>query len=98
MNRTHKVGLVFAVVLGGWHAVWALLVMLGVAQKLVDTLLWAHMINIDYVVGPFDVSAALTLILVTALMGYAFGYVASLAWKKIHGQEELVSSLCRCRG
>lgn len=85
MHKTHKVGLVFAAVIGGWHVVWAGLVFLGVGQKLVDTLLWAHMIDMEYVVGPFDVSAALTLVFVTAIIGYCFGYAASIAWKKIHG-------------
>lgn len=85
MNRTHKVGLVFGAVLGGWHALWAVLVMLGVAQQMMDFLMWAHMIHLDYVVGPFDLSAATTLVVVTAVIGYGFGYAASIAWRKIHG-------------
>lgn len=82
--NTHKVGLVFAVFLGGFHAVWSLLVLLGAGQALINFVLWAHMIHMPYQVGPFDTMAALTLIAFTSALGYVMGLVAALAWKKIH--------------
>lgn len=80
----NKVGLVFSAIIGGWHVVWSLLVFLNLGQPLVDFVLWAHMISLPYVVGPFDLTASLTLIIFTAVFGYGIGCVTAMVWKKIH--------------
>lgn len=80
LNR-HRTGLVVGVFLGGWHVIWSALVWVGWGQPLIDFILWAHMIRVPYVVGPFDGAAAATLIAVTALAGYAIGIVLALIWK-----------------
>ena len=79
-----KVGLVGAVVFGGWHTVWSLLVILGWAQILVDFSLWAHMVHMTVVIGPFDVWAAGTVISVASIIGYCLGYILATVWNKIH--------------
>ncbi len=84
MNNPNKVGLVFAILLGGFHLVWSILVATGVGQALYDFILWAHMIHLAITIGPFDLKAAITLIVVTALFGYVTGYVASLVWNRMH--------------
>lgn len=84
MTNPNKVGLVFGVVLGGWHLVWSILVLLGVAQWLYDFILWAHMIHLPITVGPFEGTAALTLVVVTAIVGYIFGYIGALVWNRFH--------------
>ncbi len=83
-TNTNKVGLVFAALFGGVHAVWSILVFLGWGQALVDFILWAHMIQVSYIVGPFDVIASATLIVVTAAIGYVVGSIASVVWNKVH--------------
>lgn len=85
MGNSHKVGLVLGALLGGWHAVWSLLVLSGFAQTIYDFVLWAHMIHLPIIIGPFDIAAALTLVVVTAVSGYVIGYTASLVWNRIHG-------------
>lgn len=70
--------------IGGWHGLWALLVLLGWAQPLMDFVFWAHMINPVYVVKAFDPKAAATLVVITFIMGYAFGFVGALLWNKLH--------------
>ncbi|MDP3725602.1 MAG: hypothetical protein Q8R36_00215 [bacterium] len=82
-NR-NKVGLVFAALFGGVHVLWSILVFLGWAQPLVNFILWAHMIQVLYVVGPFDALASATLIVVTAFVGYVVGSVVSVIWNKVH--------------
>lgn len=82
--NTNKVGLVFAALIGGWHVVWSLLVFLGWGQPLVDFVLWAHMISIPYIVGPFNITASVTLVVLTAVFGYVIGCAAALVWKKVH--------------
>lgn len=84
MVNAHKVGLVFGVLLGGWHAVWALLVLTGVAQMMYDFVLWAHMIHLPITIGPFDIVAALTLVVFTGVCGYAMGYVGAWVWNRFH--------------
>lgn len=79
----NKTGLVWAAILGGWHVVWALLVLLGFAQMVYDFILWAHMIHLPITIGPFDIGAALTLITVTAVFGYVIGYTAAWVWNRL---------------
>ncbi len=90
MNITNpnKVGLVFGAILGGWHFVWALLVFLGFAQTIYDFILWAHMIHLPLTVGPFDLSAAIVLILLTTAVGYIFGYLGACVWNRVHRFQE----------
>ena len=84
MSNPNKVGLVFAILLGGSHLVWSMLVATGLGQILYDFILWAHMIHVAARVGPFDLNASITLIVVTAILGYVIGYIASLVWNRMH--------------
>jgi hypothetical protein len=84
MANPNKVGLVFAAVIGGWHLIWASLVLLGWAQPIIDFIFWAHMIQPVYVIKPFNSAAAVTLIIVTAAIGYVFGFIGAAIWNKLH--------------
>jgi len=84
MANPNKVGLVFAAVIGGWHLCWALLVLLGWAQRIIDFIFWAHMIQPVYVIKAFDPVAAVTLIVITGVTGYVFGYVGAVVWNRLH--------------
>lgn len=83
-HNPHKVALVFAAVLGGSHLAWSVLVVLGWGQPLINFVLWAHMIQVPYVVGPFDLTASATLIVFTAVVGYVGGYLFGLVWNRVH--------------
>ena len=91
MANKKTVGLVFGAVLGGWHLVWSLLVLSGVAQGLYDFIMWAHMIHLPIVVGPFDATAAITLIIVTSVVGYVFGYTGAWVWNKVHARQGVMN-------
>lgn len=84
MINTNKTGLVFGALLGGWHLVWSLLVLSGLAQAIYDFILWAHMIHLNITIGPFDLAASITLIAITTLFGYLIGVVSAMVWNKIH--------------
>jgi hypothetical protein len=84
MINPNKVGLVFGALIGGWHVFWAILVLLGWAQPILDFIFWAHMIRPVYVIKPFDLSAAVALILITAASGYVFGFVGAVIWNRLH--------------
>jgi hypothetical protein len=79
-----KVGLFLGTMLGGLHLLWSILVLTGVAQAIYDFVLWAHMIHLNIVIGPFVATAALTLIVVTSVVGYILGYLGALVWNKVH--------------
>lgn len=84
MTQPNKVGLVFAALLGGWHFMWALLVLTKTAQPLLNFAFWAHMIQPIYVIKPFDPVAAVTLLIMTSMIGYVSGYLGSIIWNKVH--------------
>jgi hypothetical protein len=42
------------------------------------------MIHLVIKVGPFDLTASITLIVVTAIFGYVIGYIGSLVWNSMH--------------
>lgn len=82
--NSKKVGLTVGTLLCGWHAVWSLLVLLGLAQPILNFILWAHMIHVDYVVGPFDATACISLLVLTFAVGYVAGYSGTIVWNKYH--------------
>ena len=84
LTQPNKVGLVFAALIGGWHILWVLLVLTKIAQPFFNFIFWAHMIAPIYVIKPFDPVAAITLLVVTSVSGYVFGYIGSIIWNKIH--------------
>ncbi len=86
MNKLNprSAGLAVGAFTGGCHLVWSILVALGWAQALVNFVLWAHMVNMSYVVGPFDLTAAATLIILTTIVGYVAGNVFARIWNRVH--------------
>ena len=84
MANPHKVGLVIAALIASWHVTWSLLVLLGWAQPILDFVFWAHMIKPVYFVKPFDPMAAVVLIVITAVIGYIFGFVGAIIWNRLH--------------
>ena len=80
----NKAGLIMAVLLGGWHFLWALLVATGLAQPLIDFIFWIHFIQRVFVIESFDVVRALLLIAVTGAIGYAIGFIFAILWNRLH--------------
>jgi hypothetical protein len=80
----NKVGASLGLFLGTWHLLWSLLVAVGWGQPLIDFVLWAHMIHLPYVVGPFELARAAVLILLTTLAGYSLGWLFATFWNIWH--------------
>jgi len=78
-----KAGVTFAVLIGGWHLCWAVLVALGWAQPLIDFIFWMHFIKPVYVVGPFDLGTAAILVAMTGVAGFVMAVVFSLIWNRL---------------
>lgn len=81
---TCKTSLTFAVLLGGFHLVWSVLVALGWAQAILDFVFWAHMITPPFTIEAFNMTAALTLIILTSVIGAVFGYLLAVVWNRMH--------------
>ena len=76
--------MVVGLFISGWHVVWSLLVLLSIAQPLLDFVFWMHMIANPYHVTGFTVTQSLTLIVITFIFGYFGGWVFAWLWNKMH--------------
>jgi len=81
INRT---GIAVAGFLAGFHFFWAFLVASGWAQPVMDFIMRLHMIKPFYVIAPFDVTLAASLIAFTAASGYAIGIFYAWIWNRLH--------------
>jgi len=78
----HKTGLTFGFLISSLHVFWSILVVLGVAQGFVNFVFSIHMFQMPVTVLPFDLVKALTLIIVTFIVGYIFGWLMAYFWNK----------------
>lgn len=84
MIHARKTGLALANLVCGIHVIWILLVLVGWAQPLINFIHWAHMLVPDVQVAPFSLTAAITLIVVTWLVGYIVGMAFATSWNRLH--------------
>jgi hypothetical protein len=82
MNK-NKAGLVFGSFLAFMHLVWSVLVATGLAQAYLNFIFNLHMIANPFQVQAFSLGRAAGLIIVTFLIGYAFGCVFAWFWNKM---------------
>ena len=80
----HKSGLSFGALIGSFHLVWALLVLLGLAQPFIDFIFTLHMLRPVIVVDSFSAILALSLVFVTGIIGYLMGYFFAIVWNRLH--------------
>lgn len=80
--QPHSVGFALGILIGLWHALWVVLVWAGAAQPAIDYIFRLHMITPPYKIAAFDPGLALALILVTAIIGYLFGWIGAVIWNR----------------
>ena len=68
------------------HALWAFMVMAGMAQPYLDFVIGLHFLNNPFVVRDFVLGTAITLVAVTFVVGYLFGWVFAWVWNRVHGK------------
>ncbi len=83
-----KTGLAVGAAVGGWHALWALLVMLGMGQSFLDYILKLHFVDLPLRVARFDWATAGALVGVTALLGFIAGALFALAWNGLNSHNK----------
>lgn len=82
--KENSIALIFGVFLGLWHAFWSLLVLLGLAQGILDFVYGIHFLNNPFTVSSFNLGTALTLIVFTSVIGYVAGWVFAIIWNRAH--------------
>ena len=78
-----KTSLVLGLFMAVVHAVWAVLVALGVAQGLMDWIFKMHMIESPYVISDFGFGTAIGLFIITFVVGYVFGWIFAALWNSL---------------
>ena len=82
-----RAGVAVAALFGLWHLFWAVCVVLGIAQWLINFVFWLHFLHSPFTVAAFSWSTALLLILVTGTVGFLFGFVFAVLWNWLHRTE-----------
>ena len=78
----NKTGLTFGFLISFMHLVWSIMVATGVAQSYWNFIMDLHMLNIPVTVMPFSFIKALSLIVITFIAGYIFGWLMAFFWNK----------------
>ncbi len=80
----NKTGLLFAIMIGGVHLLWSILVLTGLAQSLVNFIFRLHMINPFITVADFNLGLSISLVFLTAIIGYIVGNIFATVWNYLH--------------
>lgn len=84
MFDKNKTGIAFGALAALWHLLWSVFVALGFAQPWTDFVFSIHFLNNPFTVSAFSLVTALTLIIVTGILGYIFGWVFAYVWNWSH--------------
>lgn len=78
----NSTGLAMGALFGGVHLLWALFVVSGLAQPVMDFVFWLHFIRSGWQIDNFELARAAGLIVLTSAIGYAVGAVFALVWNR----------------
>lgn len=73
-------GLAVGTVVGLWHFIWVVLVGMGWAKSVMDFVLGLHFISLQYSLAPYAITTAGALVILTFVLGFAFGAFFALVW------------------
>ena len=78
----HSLGMALGVFMAVFHALWSVMILIGVAQWFMDFIFKLHMIAPPYTISSFSFGSAIALIVVTGVIGYIMGWVLGWAWNR----------------
>jgi K+-sensing histidine kinase KdpD len=82
-----RAGVVLGSLTGLSHLIWSLLVAFGVAQWAINWIFRLHFIQPPYTVTAFNFGTAVTLIVVTSVIGFVIGWLFAAIWNRLHSHE-----------
>jgi hypothetical protein len=82
-----KAGVVVGSLIGLWHLIWTVLVAVGLAQLVIDWIFRLHFIQPPYTITAFNLGTAVTLIVVTSVIGFVMGWLFAAIWNWLHSHE-----------
>lgn len=80
----NKTGMALGAFAGLVHLLWSVLVATNLAQVWIDWIFRLHMVESQFQVGEFSLGTAVTLVVVTAIVGYVVGWVLGNLWNWAH--------------
>lgn len=81
--NANKAGLALGGLFGFLHLLWSVLIAAGWAEPLMDLVFGLHMIQPVFVVEPFSLPMAISLVVVTTLVGYLVGFAFATIWNLV---------------
>ncbi|MBA3859481.1 MAG: hypothetical protein C0507_21465 [Cyanobacteria bacterium PR.3.49] len=87
-----RTGITVAAVTAVWHAGWLVLVATNTAQHVSDALFRLHFIEPPYLVSPFHLDIALTLLVISSFGGFLIGYLFALIWNSLFLRKRRIHS------
>lgn len=87
-----RTGITVAAVSALWHAFWLVLVATNTAQHVSDALFRMHFIEPPYLIGPFHLDVALTLLVTSAVGGFILGYLFAAIWNSLFMRRRSMNS------
>jgi len=79
----NTIAMIFGLLLGGWHLIWSILILIGLAQPFLNFIFWIHMLSVPVTVKAFTITQSLILILVTFVIGYVVGWAFAFLWNAL---------------
>lgn len=77
-----RLGIIFGLFLGLFHAFWAALVAFGWAQPLMDFVFWVHFITPPWHIERFTLERASVLVGFTSAVGFVMGIIGGWLWNR----------------
>lgn len=81
--NANRIGLTLGIFIALLHAIWALLVGVGVGQEVLDWIFPMHFLSSIYTIIQFNVLTAIILIVMAFLAGYVMGYIFALIYNLV---------------
>lgn len=87
----HRLGFTVGTFLAVWHLGWAGLVFLGWAQGLLDFVFRMHMMSQPFNITGFNLMSAVTLVVLTGVLGYVVGWLLATIMNAYRSRLHLAS-------
>lgn len=82
--KAGSTGLILGIFFAILHALWSLLVALGLAKAFMDWIYGLHFMVNPFKMMPFNIVKAGVLLLVTFIAGYLMGSGFAIIWNRLH--------------